>query len=493
MGKYLLAIDAGTGACRCVMFDYTGREISRSYREWSYTSPEGLEPLGKEFDPEHFWSIIRSLIRETMLNGGVSKEEIAGVSSTSQGQGAVFLDRDGKELYGGPNVDARGFMVQDIIDDILGQELYEIAGHAPYLIFIPSRLLWFREYKPEVYARIAHVLSINDWIIYRLSGAFATEPATASNSLLFDISKREWSKKVLEALDIPYELLPDLRMAGEVAGEVKGTESGLKEGTPVIIGGPDIECGLLSCRVFNDGDAGAVLGTTAPVRIALSEPLIDREGRTWSSAHMVKDRWTIESNAQMAGMTYRWLRDRISGLDFESMDLLAEKERIGSNNTYAFLGPEIMNAKSMQTLRPGAFLFPSPTNPVNEPIGLGNLARATLESVAYAVRANLEQLVGISAKKVDEAHVCGGMTKSRVFLRILSDVLNLPLSVPKVVEASALGCAMCASVGVGAYGSIADASASMTELERILPERPSEYEEHYRKWLSLYVNLLNMR
>jgi len=491
--KYLLAIDAGTGACRCVVFDSNGREVSRAYKEWGYRIPEGLEPLGKEFNPSDFWNIIRSLIREAMFNGGVSKEEIIGVSSTSQGQGAVFLDDRGKELYGGPNVDARGFMVQDIIDDTLGQELYDITGHAPYLIFIPSRLLWFREYKPEVYDRIAHVLSINDWIIYKLSGAFVTEPATASNSLLFDVRKREWSRKALDALNIPYEFLPELRVSGEIAGEVKSTEGGLNAGTPVMVGGPDIECGLLGCRVFDDGEAGAVLGTSAPVRMSLSKPLIDAGGRIWSSAYIIKDRWTIESNAQMAGMSYRWLRDKITGMDFESMDSLAGNEKIGSNSTYAFLGSEIMNAKSMQTLRPGAFIFPSPTNPVNEPIGLGNLARAALESIAYAVRANLEQLVEISGKKINKLKVCGGMSRSRVFREILSGVLDMPLSVPLVKETSSLGCAMCASIGAGIYDNLMDASESMTELEETLPENSQEYEGHYRKWLSLYEKLLDMR
>jgi autoinducer 2 (AI-2) kinase len=493
MNRYLLAIDAGTGACRCVIFDLNGREISKAYREWGYTSPEGLGPLGKEFQPKDFWDIIRSLIRDALLSGKVSKEEIVGVSSTSQGQGAVFLDKEGRALYGGPNLYARGFMVQDIIDDAFGQELYYMTGHAPYLIFIPSRLLWFREYKPDVYEKIAHVLSINDWILYKLSGALATEPATASNSLLFDVSKREWSEKVMKTLDIPYEFLPDLKIAGDVAGWIKGAESGLSEGTPVIIGGPDIECGLLGSRVMDDGDAGAVIGTTAPVRISLSQPCIDREGRVWSSAHMVRDRWTIESNAQMAGMSYRWLRDRITGMDFSDMDALAEKEKVGSNNTYAFLGSDVMNAKNMQVLRPGAFIFPSPTNPVNEPIGRGNMARATLESIAYAVRANLEQLVKISGKKVDRMNVCGGMSRSKIFLEILSGVLGLPLSVPLVKETSALGCAMCASVGAGAYDDINDATTHMTSLDETLSENYSEYEEHYRKWLSLYEKLPDMR
>ena len=499
MGKYILAIDAGTGAGKCLIVDENGKEISSSYKEWQYATPENLDPLGKEFDPNNFWGIICNLIKEAMIGGNISKEDIKGVSSTAQRQGAVFLDENGKELYAGPNIDTRGVFTQDIIEEALGDLVYEITGHAPYLVYIPARLLWFRENEPEIYKKISHVLAINDWVLFKLSGAYATEPSTASPSLLFDISKVMWSKKILNALEFREDFLPELSRAGEQIGEVtseSSMESGLEKGTQVIVGGPDVECGLLGSKAFEDGEVGGTLGSTAPIQMITSKPLIDSKKRIWSGCYVLPERWTIESNAQMTGLVYRWLRDKIinyggGNISYKEMDEMARNKPIGSGDTYVSLGPEIMNIQKMQIVRPGLFLFPPPANPIVTPIDMGNLTRATLENICYAIRGNCDQLARISGKSIKELKVSGGLTTSKLFTQILADILNISVFVPKIKEASSFGCAICAAVGAGFYDNLIEASNSMVSMEEVTPfkENAKEYEGHYLEWISLYEKL----
>jgi autoinducer 2 (AI-2) kinase len=434
-----------------------------------------------------------------MIKGGISKEEIKGVSSTSQRYGALFLDKNGRELYAGPNIDTRGVFTQGIIEEALGDLVYEITGHAPYLVFIPARLLWFRENKPEIYERISHVLAINDWVLFKLSGAYATEPSTASESLLFDISKVMWSKKILNALEFHEGILPELSRAGEQIGEVtpeSSMESGLEKGTQVIVGGPDVECGLLGSKVFEDGEVGGTLGSTAPIQMITSKPLIDPKKRIWSGCHVLPERWTIESNAQMAGLAYRWLRDKIvnygeGNISYKEMDEMARNKPIGSGDTYASLGPEIMNIQKMQIVRPGLFLFPPPANPVVTPIDMGNLIRATLENICYAIRGNCDQLAGISGKSIKELKVSGGLATSKLFTQILADILDVPVVVPEIKEGTSFGCTICASVGTGFYNNLIEASKEMVTTEKISPIKPNVkvYRSHYRRWLSLYEQI----
>jgi len=499
MGKCLLAIDAGTGAGRCLIIGENGKKISSSYKEWQYTTPKNLDPLGKELDPNYFWKVICNLIKEARIKGNISKKDIKGVSSTAQRQGAVFLDENGKELYAGPNIDTRGVFTQDIIEEALGDSVYEITGHAPYLVYIPARLLWFRENEPEIYKKISHVLAINDWVLFKLSGAYATEPSTASGSLLFDISKVMWSKKILNALEFREDILPELSRAGEQVGEVtseSSMESGLEKGTPVIVGGPDVECGLLGSKVFEDGEVGGTLGSTAPIQMITSKPFIDPEKRIWSGCHVLPERWTIESNAQMTGLVYRWLRDKIidyggRDISYKEMDEMARNKPIGAGDTYTSLGPEIMDIQKMQIVRPGMFLFPPPANPVVMPIDMGNFIRATLENICYAIRGNCDQLAKISGKSVKKLNVSGGLTTSKLFTQILADILNVPLSIPKIKEASSFGCGVCAAVGAGFYDNLIETSKEMVSMEKVMPieENVKKYEEHYRTWLSLYKKL----
>ncbi|TFG98639.1 hypothetical protein E4H12_05545, partial [Candidatus Thorarchaeota archaeon] len=215
----IVAIDAGTTGVRCMIASADGTPIAISRRSWEYTTPPDLE-IAKEFDPDHFWHLVCTVVKEAIKISKVSLGDLESVATTSQRHGSVFLDNQGKEVYAGPNIDARGAMTQYIIEESLGEKYHEITGCWPPLMFSPSRLSWFEEEEPEIFEDIAHILPINDWISYKLGNIFTTDPSSGSGTGFMDIRKCEWSDEVADAVGVSRDILPEIHESGSVIGEV---------------------------------------------------------------------------------------------------------------------------------------------------------------------------------------------------------------------------------------------------------------------------------
>ena len=163
--NYVLAIDAGTSGVRSLLMSLDGRLVSLCHKDWSYQARGDISPFSKEFNPDEFWHIICESIKRALKDASVHAHDIIGVSATSQREGAVFLDREGKELYAGPNTDLRALTEGLSIDSQFAKEVYSITGHIPSFLFVPAKLKWFEENQPEIFDRITTVLTISDWII----------------------------------------------------------------------------------------------------------------------------------------------------------------------------------------------------------------------------------------------------------------------------------------------------------------------------------------
>ncbi|MFW9925236.1 MAG: FGGY family carbohydrate kinase, partial [Candidatus Thorarchaeota archaeon] len=241
------AIDAGTTGVRCMIVNHTGKTLGISRKKWSYSTPPSLE-IAKEFSPSEFWKLTSIVVRSAIKNSGIKLSELKSVATTSQRHGFVLLDSNGIELHGGPNIDARGAMTQYLVDESLGESYHEITGCWPPMMFAPSRLSWFEEEEPEIFEKIAHLLPISDWLTFRLSGVYVTDLSSASATGFLDVRSSTWSEEVTSALNTDVSILPEIRKAGEVIGEVTPEASkkcGLPKGLPVVQGGADTHCALL--------------------------------------------------------------------------------------------------------------------------------------------------------------------------------------------------------------------------------------------------------
>lgn len=491
--QYVMAIDVGTGAGRCFVCSLDGTVIHQRYQEWTYRPVPEAQPGGLDFDPGMFWGILSGLVRRTLTECDLRPEDIVAVSSTSQREGIVLLDRQGRELYGGPNIDQRAPSDAAAFESRFGQRLHHHSGHWPFPMFAPYRLLWFREHRPDLLERSATMLLLNDWVLYRLSGEAASEPSNGDETLLFDLRTRTWVPGLLEELGLPGHLLPPVLPSGARLGSVTAAASaatGLSAGTPVIMGGGDTQCALLGMGAVHPGDVGAVLGTYGPVMLVVDRPVIDDPRLAWSGCHVVDGRYVLESTCMEAGQTFRWVRDLFfsgeTGEDiYARMDAEAFAAPPGARGIQAYIGPRLPNYCELRFTGPGGFRTQLP--PMPGTAARGDFARSALEAVAYGVHANVRRLERLAGTTMQALRVCGGLSRSRTLAGVLSALSGVPVHLSDSQEGSSLGAAICAGVGAGAFGSFAD---GVSALARLHPEpaaaepRAFFYRQEYERWMA---------
>jgi len=462
-------------------FDATGCVLAASQEPFTYrlfAHPTLPVVRGCDLDADAFWGALAGCTRR-VLQALPHTARVRGVVATSQREACVFLDGEGRVLYAGPNIDGRAVVEGLELESRLGGDrLHAITGHAPPYIFAAARYLWFRQ-QPDA-QRLATILMLNDWITYRLSGERTAEHSSACESFLYDVSARSWSDVILDEIGLSRAALPALAAAGAPAGRVTAeaaAATGLAEGTPVFVGGADTEMALLGSGVVAPGAVGVVMGTTMPLQMVTERPVLDPERSLWTSPFVVGDRWVLESNAGDTGGAYRWLLDLlVGGTDAKAharaedlmRDIAVEPQRV-----ICHLGPIVFGLKHMNPFHPAGLLFRFPLLDLDRPRH-GELLRAFLDSVAYAVRGNLEQIEAVAGCAAAVVRLSGGMTRVAMLPRLVATVLGRSAEVASVPESASLGCAVVAAVAAGLHPSIVDAVGVMTRAHVLDPD-PAVY------------------
>jgi autoinducer 2 (AI-2) kinase len=487
----IVTLDAGTGSGRCVAFDAAGRVLASAQEPFVYRvfeHPTIPMARGCDLDAAAFWAVLVRCTRR-VVQALPAAAHVRGVVATSQREGCVFIDRAGEVLYAGPNIDARAVVEGlELEGRLTGERLHAITGHVPPYIFPAARYLWFR--KQPAAARLATILMLNDWITFRLSGERTTEHSSASETCYYDVGARTWSDHVLDAIALPREALPPLHDAGAPAGWVTAAaaaETGVPAKTPVFVGGADTEMALLGSGVLEPGALGVIMGTTMPLQMVTDRAVLDPEGSLWTSPFVLRDRWVIESNAGDTGGAYRWLLDLLFGSGASSVyDQAAHHLQDGAlepQQVVCHLGPVVFGLKHMNPWHPAGVLFRFPLLDLDRP-PRGAVLQAFLDSVAYAVRGNLEQITSVVGHEPTRVCLSGGMTRVPALSRLVATVLGRPVEVATVPESASLGCAIVGAVAAGLHPNAPAAAHAMTAVQAIAAE-PGPYaafNEAYARW-----------
>src|SRR5215471_20530322 len=246
-GRYLLAIDAGTGSCRALLFTAEGQQAAVSQREWTHREPPGV-PGGQDFDVVANWALITACIRDALEQAGAAGADVAAVAATSMREGIVLYDADGAEIWACPNVDSRAAReAEELITEGAAERIFAEAGDW-VSITSPARLRWLARHRPDIFARIHSLGMLSDWITYRLAEVQVTEPSCGSSSGMFSLASRAWSERIARICGLSPAALPPVADPGTVVGEVTtlaAAQTGLRAGTPVVAGGADTQLGLL--------------------------------------------------------------------------------------------------------------------------------------------------------------------------------------------------------------------------------------------------------
>ena len=481
----ILVLDAGSSAIRCQLVDSDLRIIRSASRPWTYLHEPDAPEIARAFDPNACLQSARDAIAECMAALPAPAHAVSAIALTSQRQSLAFLDESGDVIYAGPNTDLRAIFEGLALDDRHGELIYSTTGHRPAFMTAPGKLAWFKHNRPDAYHRIAHVLTLADWLAFELAANLASEPTLASESGLLDITRLSPASDMFSALDLRCPV-PEMREPISVCGALSVPGLALPEGVPVVTAGADTQCGLVGMGIVSPGSAGIVAGWSATVQLLAPVPTLSPDMKTWAGLFQRPGLWTVESNAGDMGNALKWLADllfRETTDPYRALDEAAGSAPLGSEGVSAHLGPRAMNVSALGMIT-GGFAFPVPMT-LGGPTR-GQLARAALESFAYAIRANLEQaeeVAGFAAHSVD---LGGGMTRSPTFNRVLTDVLGREVSLSPHPDATAIGAALIARTAIGQFPSLPQATPPRPTDNPPLtpnPQNAAEYQDHYHAWL----------
>ncbi len=504
MTRHTLAIDLGTGSCRAVVFAEDGRQVAIGQREWSHPALPG-HPGSQVFDTERGWRLICECIREALARGGLDALDIAAVSSTSMREGMVLYDAAGREIWACPNVDSRAAaQATELVRSGAARRIFEIAGDW-VAITSPARFRWIRDVEPDVFAAIAHVGMLSDWVLYRLAGRFVTDPTSGSSSDLFDLRARTWSPELLDLVGLSPAIVPEVLEPGTVVGPVTdraADETGLAPGTPVVVGGADTQLGLVGIGVVRPDRLTLVGGSFWQLTAVTDSPLIDPQARVRTLCHAVPGQWMTEGIGFYCGIAMRWFRDAFCELEvaeaarrgvdaYGLMEEAAAQIPPGSNGVLAIFS-NVMDVKRWVQASPSFLQFD-----VDRPAASNRSAciRALEEQAAYAARGHLAIIEELTGRRHDEIVFTGGAAKGRLWPQIVADVLGVAVRVPTVKESTALGAAIFAGLGAGLYDDLGGVVDRLVRFERTYTPDPTAraaYDEHFDRWTQLYPRILGL-
>lgn len=501
MKNHFLAIDAGTGSGRAVVFDATGTQVGVGQQEWTHRSEDGV-PGSMAFDCAANWAILCDCIRAAMRQAGLGASAIAAVSTTSMREAIVLYDAEGQEIWACANVDGRAAdQVAALKSRDAGTErrFYQQSGQTFALGAWP-RLEWVRQNRPDLWDRVAAMSMINDWIAYRLSGEITTEPSNAGTTGLMDLSARDWSDDLVAAAGLPRRIFPRVVGCGETIGKLAARaarETGLAEGTRVVAGGGDVQLGSIGIGVTEPGRAAIFGGTFWQQVVNLPQGRTDPEMKVRINPHAVAPLAQAECISFFVGLTMRWFRDTFGdaqvaeaarrGIDpYQVLEEAAAKVPAGSNGII----PVFSDAMNF-----GAWYHAAPSF-VNMSIAPGHttiasLFRALEENAAIVSAENLRRVIAFSGTEIaGPVTFAGGASKGALWAQILADVLQRDVAIPVVREATALGCAAAAAVGVGRFDSLEEAGKAFARTERIIEpdlSKAGAYADAAERWRLAYA------
>ena len=306
MPSYLMAVDAGTGSVRAVLFDLKGNQIECVQHEWTHHE-DPRYPGSMDFDWNTNWDLARDCISGVIRKSGINPRDIAAVSTTCMREGIVLYDKAGKEIWACANVDARSNdEVSELLKSYPGleKELYLESGQSYALDALP-RLLWVKNKLPDVYEKIGAVGMFNDWLIYKMTGSLAVEPSNGSTSGLMDLKTRTWDPRIAERVGLRNDIFPEVKESGTIAGKVsaKGAQdTGLAEGTPVVVGGGDSQLGCIGVGVVLPNEAAIFGGSFWQYEFNTGAAVTDPQCRVRVNCHAVRNVWQYEALAFNPGL-----------------------------------------------------------------------------------------------------------------------------------------------------------------------------------------------
>jgi len=495
----LIGIDAGTTSLKAGVFDDRGRQLAVAGEEYALSTPSAERA---ELDPEIYWRALASAVSRSLRAAEVSAGDVVALAVSSQGETVIPVAGDGSAL--GPAVvwlDNRASVEAVELAERFGTDPVYAATGVPAVVptWTACKILWWRRHEPELFARAARFLLVEDFLLHRLTGRYVTEGGVQCTSLLYDIRTHRWWEPMLEAVGLTPARLAELARPGEVVGTLRPAAAellGLPPTVLVVAGGMDqgagaVGVGNISAGIISESTGGAL---TLQASVARSDG--DATRQTPVYVHSAPDSYLYCPVCPTGGLALTWFRDRFGDREVaraaaegaDAYDLLTKLAAgVPAGSEGLLMLPHLMGAFSPEYEPRARGVFYGFTLGHDR----GHFVRAILEGVAFMLRRNLELLAAAGAAAT-EVHSHGGGARSRLWCQIKADVCSMPVITLEGAEAAVRGDAMLAGVASGVFTDLEEARRVMVVArDRYEPDAATTatYDVAYRRYLGLFEAL----
>lgn len=493
MPAFILAHDIGTTNHKCVVFNETGDIVASASKTYpTYYAPGGIA----EQDPHDWWNNFKITTAQVLQE--IDPRHISVISFSGHMNGCLPVDDHGRSLLNSfIHADTRSSAIEaEVYEKINEDQLYELTGNRIDSRYPLLKMAWLKKQKPEIYQAAKFFLQAKDYLAYRLTGKLGmTDYSDASLTGAFNLKTRTWEDSLFRELDLDKNKMPQPLPSTGVIGHVQkhvANETGLMEGTPVVIGGGDGACATIGAGCVNNGDTYVSLGTTAWVSKVVDAPFIDPKKRVFTICDLNPQYYNVLGTMQTAGAAYEWVINQLSAvIDWEDMKIDPEYEKfeeqikkVPAGSRGIIFHPYLLGERSpiWNDEARGSFF------------GLGlehnrfDMAKAVLEGIALSLGSIAEIINQLNSAQ--EIRMIGGLVKSESFIQIISDVLHCPVQLTThTSEATSIGAAIAGGVGIGMFRSFEDGASIIKKGSRYLPNQ--QHGNLYKKQLELFKELYN--
>jgi len=475
--KHVLALDQGTTSSRAIIFNHQGAIVSVAQQEFRQIFPQ---PGWVEHDPREIWATQSNVAAEAILKAGLTGRDIAAIGITNQRETTVVWDRaTGQPIH-------NAIVWQDrrtakVCDSLKKRKLAPMIKKKTGLVvdayFSGTKLQWLLQNIPGAKEKAKRgelaFGTIDSWLVWNLTSGrvHVTDASNASRTMLYNIHTGDWDKDLLKLFGIPRSILPEVRSCSEVYGETN------LFGSPISIAGMagDQQAALFGQVCTKPGMVKNTYGTGCFMLMNTgTKPIASKNNLLTTVAWKIgnKTEYALEGSIFIAGAVVQWLRDGLGIIRSSSeVEALASQ---AADNGGVYLVPAFagLGAPHWDQYARGALVG------LTRGSGRAQIARAALEGIAYQVQDVLHAMEADSGVKLKELRVDGGACVNNLLMQFQSDILNVPVTRPKVTETTALGAAYLAGLAIGYWKNIDDIASQWQADRRFAPGMKTPQRKH---------------
>ena len=484
-------LDIGTTGCKLTVFDEQGRDLGKAYRDY----PVRRQVSGHEIDISVVMDSVYVVIREMTAQ----YPDIGGIGVTSFGETFVMTDAQGSPLHTAMlYTDPRGAEeCAELVKKLGAESIARISGLAPHEMYSISKIMWLKKHQPEVYRAAKHIFLIGDYVAWHLTGAAQIDYSLATRSMAFDIGRLTWSEEILDAAGIDMSLLSRPVPTGTVAGcvtKLAAERTGLDPACRIVTVSHDQVAAAVGAGAFDGATAVDGAGTVeclTPIYDSLPDIAVMSKGYFSVVPYVIPGKYVAYAFSYTGGALIQWCVNTFAGAEQEearqqgiSVNRLLEERYKKQEPTGMLVLPHFAGAATpyMDTGSRGAILG------LTAGTTLPEIYRACMEGVAYEMRLNYDALAD-SGIHLTKLHATGGGAKSKVWMQMKADILNLPITALKTSDAGTVGSAMLTGVAVGTFRDLEEAAAVMVQQRETYdpdPQRHEQYMRVYERYRKVY-------